>query len=82
MKHMKQLLGLAMALVLALSLVPAAGAASMEPVDSIAVKGLVKPWVDDTPSTDITVSAGVTVQDNTKLYVDGGILAYIGKQPQ
>ena len=63
MKTMKKLLGLALTLVMALSLVPAAGAASMEPVDTIAVSRLVKPWVGDTPSTDITVSAGVTVQD-------------------
>ena len=63
MKNMKRLLGLVLTLVMALSLAPAAGAASMEPVDSIAITQLVKPWVGDTPSTDITVSAGVTVQD-------------------
>lgn len=63
MKNMKRLLGLVLTLVMALSLVPAASAVNLTDVDTIAVKGLVKPWVDDTPSTDITVSDGVTVKD-------------------
>lgn len=63
MKNMKRLLGLVLTLVMALSLVPAASAVNLTDVDTIAVKGLVKPWVDDTPSTDITVSASVTVKD-------------------
>ena len=63
MKNMKRLLGLVLTLVMALSLVPAASAVNLTDVDTIAVKGLVKPVVGDKPDTDITVSAGVTVRD-------------------
>ena len=63
MKNMKRLLGLVLTLVMALSLVPTASAVNLTDVDTIAVKGLVKPVVGDKPDTDITVSAGVTVRD-------------------
>lgn len=50
---------------MALSLIPAAGAAFMEPVDSIAVTGLVKPWVGDTPSTQVLGRRGTTLNKYT-----------------
>ncbi|MDO4516372.1 MAG: S-layer homology domain-containing protein [Bacillota bacterium] len=63
MKNMKRLLGLVMTLVMALSLVPAASAASMEPVNSIAITGLAKPIVGAVPDTEVAVSDGATVQN-------------------